>query len=205
MGRLLVVVLALGLGVGLGLGIPRLLAPPKVVAAEPDPHTVVERIRDVARLETLQALVYRKVVFEETPRKADSTWDDLANWVKTQVRPVRGKAIVFGTAHVQLDVPAMQTRMDGHTVFIVLPGVKSHVELHPEETEVMLNENLAPEDLGQLMNVAKLQMQRDVDHDVKLRARALEGARNALRSMLAEAGLTDVRFVDALPPLPGRT
>lgn len=205
MSRLMTGVGGLLVGAALTVFAVNRLRPAPPVVPPPDGRAVVEKIRDVARLETLEVHVYRKVSFEQEAAKEESTWKDLANWLKTQVHPVRGRAIVFGVAHVQLDVDKLQVHLRDRTIYVVLPPTRTHVELKPQETEIMSNEHLGPEQTSQMLALAKAEMEREVAADKRLQERAVTGAQRAIRAVLADAGLVDVRFVSEIPTSPPST
>src|SRR5215472_10402171 len=69
-------------------------------AKPPDPPSLVEQVREVTRLETLDVSVYKKVSFEPQPVPAGSFWGDVRNWGRYAVRPPRGRAIVFSDVHL---------------------------------------------------------------------------------------------------------
>src|SRR5512142_852605 len=131
---LLLVLVALGGGLGLGLGLRLARRAP----ALPDPPAVVLRIREVARLETLDVALYKKVTFSPDPAPGDSLWQDVTGWLRHALRTPRGKAIVFADAHLGLDLAkldAASVRVAGREVWIVLPPLRVEVALRPGETE----------------------------------------------------------------------
>src|SRR5882762_8566217 len=73
----------------------RYLASPRT----PETPAVIQRVREVARLETLDAALYKKVEFAPDPRPQDSIWGAVAEWARHSLRPPCGKAIVFAEAH----------------------------------------------------------------------------------------------------------
>ncbi|MBI5493604.1 MAG: DUF4230 domain-containing protein [Deltaproteobacteria bacterium] len=198
--RVMSAVVGAALGAGAVVG---LLArePPTQPVPQGDLRPVVDRIREVARLETLSVGLHRKVTYEPAVPKADSTLRDLANWAAHEVRPHRGRAIVFADAHLSVDLRRVDARAAGRTVFVVLPDVVTRVELRPLETEVF-DSNLEPAEQQVMMHQALVEMQSAVRQDAALRRRALESAQQSLRAFLVGAGFQDVRFVDALPASP---
>jgi hypothetical protein len=199
MKRLLILVLA-GAAAGAGAALVfRLTAqrrPPP-----PDPPALVERVREVARLETLDVRLYRKVTFEPEPLPAGSFWGDVAGWVRRTVRPPRGRAIVFAEAHVGLDVSRLgpaSLRTAGREAFVVLPDLEVRIELRPGETEI-IGSNLDSAETAQLLELARSAFQREVEADRALRQRALGSARRSIAALLIAAGFDQVHFVEALP------
>jgi hypothetical protein len=70
----------------------------------PDAPALILKVREVARLETLDVSLYRKVDFRPDPREAKTLWGSVAQWATYSVHPPRGKAIVFAVAHLGLDL-----------------------------------------------------------------------------------------------------
>src|SRR5579871_467757 len=125
------VLCAVAFGAGAFLAFDHFRPAPEVL---PDPPALVTQLRDVARLETLEVNLYKKVSFEPDPRPADSLWGDVVGWVKSNINPPRGKAIVFAVAHVGLDVSKLDAgtmRARGTRIDLVLPPLRTQVELKP--------------------------------------------------------------------------
>jgi hypothetical protein len=198
--RLLALVLvALALGAGLGVALRLGRRPPL-----PDPPAVAVRIREVARLETLQVALYKKVSFAPEPAPADSLWGEVAGWLRHTFRTPRGKAIVFADAHLSLDVARLDgrsVRVAGREVWIVLPPVRATVALRPGETEV-IGSNLDSAETARLLELAKAAFEREVEADRALRERARASAERHLGALLGALGFEAVHFVDALPATP---
>ena len=171
---LLLVLLALAGGLGLGLGLRLGRRAPE----RPDPPAVVVRIREVARLETLDVALYKKVSFSPEPAAADSLWGDVAGWLRHAFRTPRGKAIVFADAHLGLD--------------------RATVELRPGETEI-IGSNLDSAETARLLELARDAFQREVEADRGLRERARTSAERQIRALLQTLGFSGVHFVDVLP------
>lgn len=198
--KLLAVVLACVIAALLGAFAAFQLTRPKEKPL--DTPAVVERVREAARLETLDVRLYKKLDFAPEPQPSGSVWGDVGAWVRHAVRPPRGKAIVFAEAHLSVDLRKLDEArlrvVDGRTALVVLPKVETSVELRPGETEV-IGSNLDSAETAQLFQLAKEAFQREVEADAALKARAQQGARNALGALLGSLGLR-VQFVDALPP-----
>ena len=192
---LVLVALAGGLGLGLGLRLVRRTPEP------PDPPAVAIRIREVARLETLDVALYKKVTFAPEPSAADSLWGDVAGWLRHSFRTPRGKAIVFADAHLGLDLArldASSVRVRGGEVWIALPPVRVTVELRPGETEI-IGSNLDSAETARLLELARDAFQREVEADRGLRERARASAERQIRALLSTLGFSAVHLVDALP------
>ncbi len=199
-GVLFVAVLAAAIGVGATLWLlkgRRLL---------PDPPSLVTQVREVARLETLEVNLYKKVSLVPDPPAADSLWGDVFNWAKFTIRDPHGKAIVFATAHLGLDLQALSEddfRVVGPDIELRLPPLKVTVELHPGETEVV-GSNLSSAETAELFEKAKKAFEADVRSDPKLAERARSSGERQIRALLITLGFRSVRFVDRLSaPNPG--
>jgi hypothetical protein len=204
MRRLLSIVL-LGLAIGAGAVLAsRLVAPSR--PAPPDPPAVVEKIRQVARLEALQVSLYKKVAFTPDPTPADSVWGDLAGWLRHTLATPRGRAIVFAEARVGVDVSRLgpgDVELRGRDCYVVLPPTEVVVELRPGETEV-IGSNLDSAETARLLELARQAFQREVEADARLQARARLAVEQALAALLLRVGVDRVEFVERLPSDPAR-
>jgi hypothetical protein len=197
---LLLALLAFALGAGVAVG----LRAGAFAAAPPDPPAVAMRIREVARLETLDVALYKKVAFAPEPIEADSLWGDVAGWLRHTFRAPRGKAIVFADAHLGLDLgrlDASSVRVQGREVWVVLPPVRATIELRPGETEV-IGSNLDSAETARLLELAKVAFEREVEADRALHGRARASAERQIRALLATLGFAEVHFVEKLPATP---
>ena len=164
----------------------------------PDPPALLERVREVARLETLEVTVWKKVEFDPDPVAKSSVFADLREWVHFTVDPPKGKAIVFARGYLgldlaRLDANAMKVEEAGVMV-VTLPPIVTRVELEPAETEVVRS-NLDTEETDLLLARAKDEIEADLGRDPRLHARAVGSAERSLRLLFLEAGYADVRFV----------
>lgn len=168
----------------------------------PDPPALIERVREVARLESLDVAVYKKVAFQPDPQPADSLLGQMATWALYTADPPEGRAIVFADAHLGLDVSKLEAGsivVSGETVTLVLPPVTTSVEIRPGETEVVRS-NLDSAGTASLLEKARWEIKADVEHDAALRAKARASAERALRALFLAAGFSRVEFTDrALP------
>jgi len=172
----------------------------------PDAPALAVKVREVARLQTLDVSLYKKVSFAPDPRDTGSVWGDLLQWASFSVRPPRGKAIVFAEAHLSVDLgrlDASSLRVTGRRVEAVLPKVQVQVELKPAETEV-IGSNLDSKETAQLFELARAAFQREVEADQVLQARARASAEQSLRALFLGLGFTEIAFVTELPPLAAR-
>jgi hypothetical protein len=172
----------------------------------PDAPALVLKIREVARLETLDVSLYKKIDFSPDPREQATVWRSLAQWASYTVRPPRGRAIVFAVAHLGLDLRKLDTqsmRVEGRRVEVVLPRVQTQVELRPAETEI-IGSNLDSAQTAQLFERARNAFEAEASADKGLQERARDSARQSLRSLFVGLGFMEVAFVDQLPPEPKR-
>src|SRR5260370_18672285 len=70
----------------------------------PDAPALILKVREVARLESLDVSLYKKIDFAPDPKPSDSGCVQFAQWIKEGVSPARGKASVFAIAHLSLDL-----------------------------------------------------------------------------------------------------
>ena len=172
----------------------------------PDAPALVLKIREVARLETLDVSLYKKIDFSPDPREQATVWASLAQWASYTVRPPRGRAIVFAVAHLGLDLRKLDSdslRVTGRRVEVVLPRVQTQVELRPAEVEI-IGSNLNSEQTAQLFERARNAFEAEVVADKLLQERARESARQSLRSLCVGLGFSEVAFVEKLSPEPQR-
>lgn len=200
MRRLLFVTAALlfGLALGLGLRWPWMGSGAKRPA---DPAAVAVQIRDIARLETLEVSLYKKVTYAPSPSPADSFWGDVVGWARHTFATPTGKAIVFADARLGLDLDRLSAgniAVQGTSVYVVLPPLKVAVELKPAETEI-IGSNLDAKETAELLALAKVAFEREVAASASLRQRARAAAERAVEALLVALGFTEVHFVDTLP------
>ncbi|MGC4121904.1 MAG: DUF4230 domain-containing protein [Myxococcales bacterium] len=195
----LLAVFALFLGVGAVAAFKYL---PERAKPLPDPPAVVTQIREVARLETLDVAIYKKVRFAPEPAPgSDSLWGDVLSWASYTLRGAEGRAIVFATAHLGLDLEQFgpeSVRVVGRTALVVLPPIRVQIELKPGETEV-IGSNLDSQETAKLFDKAKGAFEAEVRADPVLNRRARDSAQRAIRALLVTLGFEQVQFVDVLP------
>lgn len=167
----------------------------------PDPDAVATQVRDIARLETLEVSLYKKVSFEPEPQLTGALGRDVVTWAKFTLRPPKGRAIVFATARVGIDFAKLDRqhlRVGADEVWVRLPPLLTHVELHPGETEV-IGSNLDSAQTAQLLQVAKEAFEAEVSANQALRERAIGSAERNIRGLLLTLGFQRVHFVPELP------
>jgi hypothetical protein len=162
----------------------------------PDSAAVATQIREVARLETLEVTLYKKISFAPEPSPGDSLWSDLGHWLQYSLNKPEGRAIVFARARIGLDLQkldASKVRIAGDRVELSLPPLSPTVEVLPGETEI-IGSNLDSAETAQLFQRAKEGFERQVERDAALRERARSSAQRALRGLLLTLGFREVRF-----------
>jgi hypothetical protein len=187
-------------GVAGGAGLVWTLTHRETGSEIPPTPLVVDRMREVARLETLDLQVYKKISYEPEPMPTGALWKDVLAWARASLFPSRGRAIVFGTVHLGLDLSkldARRVRVDGSRIEVALPPMQAQVELRPAETEV-ISSNLDSAQTAQLLELARSAFEREVMADPALQARARGSAERALTGLLMSLGFRQVVFVDAV-------
>jgi hypothetical protein len=172
--------------------------------ALPDAPALILKVREVARLESLDVSLYKKIDFAPDPKPSDSGWVQFAQWIKEGVRPARGKAIVFAVAHLSLDLRKLGVdglRVSGRRVEVVLPPVQTRIELLPAQIEI-IGSNLDSQETADLFQAAKNGFEGDVAADKGVQEQARSSAQQSLRSLFVGLGFDEVAFVDKLSPEP---
>src|SRR3954451_15692798 len=72
--------------------------------AAQEPPTVVERIREVQRLEVLDVIVHKKVTFSPDVVPQPTLLGEVMQYARETVAPRRGRAIVFAQARFYVDL-----------------------------------------------------------------------------------------------------
>jgi len=194
------VLLALLVGAGAGAGLFYKFTRPAPLPASP---AIIQQMREVARLETLEVSLYKKVSFQPEPQPASSLWGELISWAAYSLRAPEGRAIVFARGHIGMDLEKLgpdRLRIVGRTAFVVLPPQRVQVELLPGETEI-IGSNLDSQETALLFEKARAAFENEVQADRRLREKARASAERALRGLLFSLGFSEVRFVEQLPML----
>jgi hypothetical protein len=189
-------------GVAVGAGLYWTLSRRQPSPELPPTPLVVDRMREVARLETLDLQVYKKIAYEPEPTPSGALWKDVLAWARASLFPSRGRAIVFGTVHLGLDLSkldARRLRIQGSRIEVALPPMQAQVELRPGETEI-ISSNLDSHQTAQLLELARGAFEREVMADPVLQARARGSAERALTGLLMSLGFREVVFVDSVRP-----
>lgn len=200
LGIILIAAPALVLTFALGAALMRLWDRPGSPAL-PDAPSVITQMREVARLETLDVTLFKKISFEPGPAPSGSFWGDVAAWAKFNLLPTRGKAIVFADVHLGLALDQLDMRhlrLSGRRAEVILPPLQVTVSLRPADTEV-IQSNLDSKETTELLELAKKAFEQEALASVPLRARARASSERALRSLLVSVGFSEVDFVESLP------
>jgi len=173
----------------------------------PEGPAVIQQMREVARLETLDVTSYKKIMFTPDAPPPSDFIHDAWNWATSVVAPAQGKAIVFASVHFSLDLARLSdhsVRIKDTRIWVVLPDTVATVELKPAETEI-IGSTLDSEQTAQLFETARATFERDVGNNRELKAKAHAAAERAIASLLQKVGFTEVNFVSELPGfiLPG--
>lgn len=164
----------------------------------PDAPALVERVRAIARLETLEVQVSKVVAYAPDPPLASSFAGELVTWARWSVDPPEGRAMVFATARLGLELDRLEVtslRVRGDAVELLLPPLVTTVELEPSRTQV-IRSNLDSTDSAALLGKAKGELEFEVSRDRALAAKGRGAARDALRRLLNGLGFREVRFVE---------
>lgn len=168
----------------------------------PDGPIVVERLRDVARLETLDVSLHEVIHFQPDPVYSDSKLKMVFEFAKQELKlHDRGTAVVFAEAHVGFDLSKLSpenVRIQGGQVTVKLPPLSTQVELLPEQT-LVVDSNLDSQQTMQLLEVAKQRFEARMLQDARIKDRARASSERALRALLITLGFQDIQFVDTLP------
>src|SRR5665811_1177602 len=93
----------------------------------PGGPALIEQVREVARLETLEVSLHQRVSFApEPPAASDSTWKSVLDWVRFNLKDAHGRALLFADAQLGLDLAqldAAHLQVDGDRAWLVLPPV----------------------------------------------------------------------------------
>lgn len=171
----------------------------------PEPGALVERVKQVARLQTLEVRLSTTVEHEPDPQWSPSLPGQVMSWVMHNVRARRGTAIVGGVAHLALDLSQLDASafdVQGGVLKVVLPPVRTTVELDLERTRVVQS-NLDSGQTMELFEKGRRRLQMQVERDEALQAKARTSAHDALRSVLKGVGFREVIFVERLPGTSG--
>jgi hypothetical protein len=183
-------------------GAAALLRVERLAAAEPP--TVVDRIREMRRLEVLEITTHRTVHFAPDPVPQQTLLADVLQYARETVAPRRGRAIVFAEAHFFVDLRKLdegQVRAQGDEISLVLPDPELDISLSPGETEIIAS-NLDSAQTASMLESAQGQLRHSLAADPLLKARARAAAERSLGALLRALGFRTVRFDTGAPALP---
>lgn len=166
----------------------------------PEPGALIERVKEVARLQTLEVRLSTTVAYEPDPKLAPTLPGQVLSWIVHNVQAKEGRAIVSGVARLSLDLSKLDEgafRIDDDRLALVLPAVKTQVELDLERTQVVQS-NLDSADTAQLFEKGRRSLAMQVERDKALQQRARDSAERALRALLTGVGFREVVFVDSV-------
>jgi hypothetical protein len=169
-----------------------LLRVERLAAAEPP--AVVERIREVQRLEVLEVTVHKKVEFAPDVRPQATLLADVLQYARETVAPRRGRAIVFAQARFYVDLRRLradQVQVRGDEVTLELPEPEIETSVLPAETEVVAS-NLDSAQTAAMLESAEGQLRGAVLSDAALRQRARDAAARSLGALLKGLGFKRV-------------
>lgn len=177
-----------------------LLRVERLAAAEPP--AVIERIREVSRLEVLEVSVHQKVTFAPDAKKQATLLADVWAYARDTVAPRRGRALVFARARFYVDLRKLkpeQVRVRGDELELELPEPEVEASLMPGETEVIAS-NLDSAETAALLDKAQAELRGAVLHDAALKQRARDAAARSVTGLLKGLGFRKV----VIAPAPGR-
>lgn len=163
--------------------------------------SVIEKVREVAVLESLSVRVHKRIEFAPDPRRATSLVGELAEWVRHSLKKPRGRAIVFGEARFVFDLRHLDVdsaRAEDGEVWLVLPKPEVVLVLDPDSTEI-IDSNLNSEQTAALFALAKTELENDLRQDLITNQRATRSAELAIADLLRRAGFRAVHVVPQLP------
>lgn len=161
-------------------------------AEGPDAATVVDRLREVSRLEVLDARLTKHVRWQPDPPPSRSLTGDVLEWARSTVFPRRADAMVVGDAHCFVDLRRLTTRdvrRVGDSFEVVLPPVQVAVELLPDETR-FLTSSLDAAELSDFLTFARGRLQADAERDTSLSEQAARSAEAQVRTLLQTLGVS---------------
>lgn len=167
--------------------------------AASEPPAVVDRIRDVQRLEVLEVTVHQKLTFAPDPKPEPTLLAGVLAYARETVAPRRGRAIVFAEARFFIDLRRLksdQVVVNGDEVTLTLPEPEVETSLLPAETEIIAS-NLDSAETAQLLDDAQRRLRGTVAADAKLRQRAREAAARTMTGLLKGFGFRRVNFAQS--------
>ena len=162
--------------------------------AADEPPAIIDRIRDVQRLEVLEVTVHEKLTFAPDPAPQPTLLAGVWAYARETVAPKRGRAIVFAQARFYVDLRRLKSDevvVNGDEVTLTLPEPEVEASLLPGETEIIAS-NLDSHETAQLLAEAQTKLRGAVASDAKLRQRAREAAARTMTGLLKGLGFRKV-------------
>lgn len=169
------------------------------VFSRPEPGAIVERVKAVARLQTLEVHMSTTVTHEPDPKLAPTFTGQVLSWVAYHLRPKKGRALVSGVARLSLDLSQLDARafrFQKDRVTLVLPEVQTSVELDLGRSEIIAS-NLDSAETAELFEKGRRLLAMQAENNESLQQQARTSAESALRSFLTQAGFREVVFVES--------
>ena len=162
--------------------------------AADEPPAVIDRIREVQRLQVLEVTVHQKLTFAPDPKPQATLLAGVWAYARESVAPRRGRAIVFANARFYVDLRRLETGqvvVHGDEVTLTLPEPEVEASLLPAETEVIAS-NLDSGETAELLAEAEGKLRGSVAGDAVLRQRARDAAARTLTALLKGFGFRKV-------------
>lgn len=169
------------------------------VFSRPEPGALVEQVKEIARLQTLEVRLTTAVEHVPDPKLASTFTGQLLSWVTYNLRPKKGRALVSGVARLSFDfsqLDASAFRFDKKRVTLMLPPMRTTVDVDLERTQIIAS-NLNSARTSELFEKGRRSLQMQVEQNQTLQNQARQSARNALQALLTGAGFDEVVFVDS--------
>jgi hypothetical protein len=162
---------------------------------------VVDRIREVARLETLDLQVYKKIAYAPEPTPSGALWKDVLAWAKSSLFPSMDGPSCSGrfTSARSLEAGRAAVAHPGEPDRDRASSAAGAGGVAPGETEI-ISSNLDSAQTSQLLALAREAFEREVMADPSLQARARGSAERALTGLCLSLGFREVVFVDGFRP-----
>lgn len=174
--------------------------------SRPEPGALVERVKEVARLQTLEVHLSTTVEHVPDPKIAPTFAGQVVSWVAYNLRAKKGRALVSGVARLSLDLSQLDASAFHFTkdrVTLVVPPVRTSVDIDLERTQIVAS-NLNSAETAELFEKGRRSLVMQVERNEVLQQRARASAQNALRTLLTGLGFREVVFVDSFDEVEAR-
>lgn len=167
--------------------------------SHPEPGALVEQVKEVARLQTLEVRLATAVEHVPDPKLAPTFTGQVLSWAAYNLRAKKGRALVSGVARVSLDLSELDAsafHFDNDRVILVMPPMTTSVDIDLDRTEIVAS-NLNSSDTAELFEKGRRSLTMQVERNETLQQQARTAAQNALQKLLLSAGFREVVFVDS--------